>query len=168
MTKVQPQSVELEPVRKLQRLPQVYSRVLELPFPRNTNVRKHFTADADHFFVPHDVAGEPDVVKVHVVTLKRWDITRVVVHIGPGEPDLKNDLVYDKWRFPLAETSILSMIMAGYVNGQLVVVVPRMDVRGDGGKEGIPMWPNINKRGGGGGDGCKFGLCGGASHVPAK
>ncbi|XP_006662371.1 uncharacterized protein LOC102717005 [Oryza brachyantha] len=166
MTKVQPQSVESEPVRKLQRLPRVFSRVLELPFPRNTNVGKHFTSNADYFFVPHGVGGEPDVVQVHIVKLERWDITRVVVHIGTGEPDLKNDLVYDKWRFPLAETSILSMIMAGYVNGQLVVVVPRMDVRGDGGKEEIPTWPNINKIGGGDGD--KRGPCGGASHIPTK
>ncbi|XP_052168991.1 uncharacterized protein LOC127785631 [Oryza glaberrima] len=169
MTKTQPQLVESEPVKKLQRLPPVFSRVLELPFPRDTNVRKLFTTNADLFFVPHGVGGEPDVVKVHIVRLERWDMTRVVVHIGPGEPDLRNDLVYDKWRFPLAETSILSMVMAGYVNGQLIVVVPRMDASGDGGNEGIPMWPNIDKRGGGGGGGgCGFGLLAGASHIPTK
>uniref|UniRef100_A0A0D9XJX7 Uncharacterized protein n=1 Tax=Leersia perrieri TaxID=77586 RepID=A0A0D9XJX7_9ORYZ len=164
MANMPPKPVELEPAKKLQRLPPVYSRVLELPFPRNTNVHKLFTPNADHFFVPQGVAGEPDVVKVHIVKLERVDMARVVVHIGSGEPDLRNDLVYDKWRFPLAKTSILSMVVAGYVNGQLVVIVPRDDVGGDGGKEGIPTWPNIDKRGGG--DGGKYGVGGGAGWVP--
>ncbi|KAL5225572.1 hypothetical protein ABZP36_012211 [Zizania latifolia] len=163
MKEEHPQPVKSEPENKLQRLPSVFSMVLELPFPRGANVRTYFTPDADHYIVPRGVAGEPDVVKVRIVRLERWGITRVVVHIGPGEPNLEDDLVYDKWRFRLAETSIPSMTAAGFVNGQLIVIVPRTVV---GGKKGILRWPSIGKRGGGGRGGC--GLFGAASVIPTK
>lgn len=168
MTKVHPQPALVEPEsnKKLRRLPQVFSRVLELPLPRDTDVRVYYAPDSDHFVVPRGAAGEPGAVKVRTVRLEPWGITRVVVHTGPGEPDLEDDLVYDKWRFRLPETAIPSMTVAGYVNGRLIVIVPRGVVDDDDNSdEGIPRCLNGGRRGGGGG---RFGLCGGASLVSAK
>ncbi|XP_062205179.1 uncharacterized protein LOC133907158 [Phragmites australis] len=163
MTKVHPQpDVEPEIKNKLRHLPQVFSRVLELPFPMDTNVRTYFSPDANYFIVTPDAAGEPDEVKVRVVTIEPLGITKVVVHIGPGEPDPEDDMVYDKWRFHLSKTFILSMIVAKYVDRHLIVIVPN-EVASDDDK-GIPLC--INERTGGGGE-RKHEICDGASSVPS-
>nr|AAN06850.1 Hypothetical protein [Oryza sativa Japonica Group] len=112
--------------KDLRRLPHVYSKVLELPFPADTDVAVFEGPDAFHFVVSAAaaLAGE---VRVRTVRIHPG-VVRVVVQAGGGgvhDDGDDDDMELDKWRSRLPEASCPAMAVAGYVNGQLVVTVPK-------------------------------------------
>ncbi|PAN46591.1 hypothetical protein PAHAL_9G196000 [Panicum hallii] len=145
MEKVHPQPAMEPETNKLRRQPHVFSQELELPFPNNADVRTYIFPEVSCIIVPPSVVGAPSEVKVRVLRLDPWGFSRVMVHIGPGEPDPRDEMVYDKMRFRLTKMSILSMIVARYVDGHLVVIVPS---RVDGDNKMIA--PQLNRGKGGG------------------
>ncbi|KAF8720265.1 hypothetical protein HU200_023922 [Digitaria exilis] len=118
--------------KNLRRLPHVYSKVLELPLPVDTDVSVFEGPDAFHFVA----AGSRGTGVVQVRTVRiHPGVTKVVVQAGGtggGEQAGADDMKLDRWRSRLPEASCPAMAVAGYVDGQLVVTVPK----GHGGDEG--------------------------------
>ncbi|KAF0914596.1 hypothetical protein E2562_030669 [Oryza meyeriana var. granulata] len=120
--------------KDLRRLPHVYSKVLELPFPADTDVAVFEGPDAFHFVV----SGAAGDVRVRTVRIHPG-VVRVVVEAGAGgreDAGDDDDMELDKWRSRLPEGSCPAMAVAGYVNGQLVVTVPKGRGGGKGDSEG--------------------------------
>ncbi|KAL5210031.1 hypothetical protein ABZP36_005654 [Zizania latifolia] len=109
--------------KDLRRLPHVYSKVLELPLPADTDVAVFEGPDAFRFVA----AGAHGAGEVRVRTMRiHPGVVRVVVQAGAGRgQDDDDDMELDKWRSRLPEASCPAMAVAGYVNGQLVVTVPK-------------------------------------------
>jgi hypothetical protein len=122
--------------KDLRRLPHVYSKVLELPLPADTDVEVFEGPDAFHFVAAAGARGT-GTVQVRTVRIHPG-VTKVVVvqaggaaaggHEEPGADDME----LDRWRSRLPEASCPARAVAGYVDGQLVVTVPK----GRGGDEG--------------------------------
>jgi len=111
--------------KDLRRLPHVYSKVLELPLPADTDVEVFEGPDALHF-VAADARGA-GVVQVRTVRIHPG-VTKVVVQAGGAggaEEAGADDMELDRWRSRLPEASRPAMAVAGYVDGQLVVTVPK-------------------------------------------
>ncbi|WVZ55555.1 hypothetical protein U9M48_006197 [Paspalum notatum var. saurae] len=123
--------------KDLRRLPHVYSKVLELPLPADTDVAVLEGPDAFHF-VAAGARGGAGAGVVHVRTVRiHPGVTKVVVQAGGDggareETDGADEMELDRWRSRLPEASCPAMAVAGYVDGQLVVTVPKG--RGDGGE----------------------------------
>ncbi|XP_062216746.1 uncharacterized protein LOC133916882 [Phragmites australis] len=122
--------------KDLRRLPHVYSKVLELPLPADTDVAMFEGPDAFHF-VAAGAHGATGVVRVRTVGIYPG-VVKVVVQAGAGgsEEGDADDMKTDRWRSRLPEASCPAMAVAGYVDGQLVVTVPK----GRGGGEGEVTW----------------------------
>lgn len=125
------------PGKKLRRLPHVFSRVLELPFRSDAEVSIEESADSFRFvagadraeFRAHTVEIHPGVTKV---------VVRETLAGAGGSVELRlDDLELDMWRFRLPETTRPELASAVFVDGELIVTVPKggegSDV-GDGGE----------------------------------
>ncbi|XP_048549744.1 uncharacterized protein LOC125529372 [Triticum urartu] len=114
--------------RALRRLPHVYSKVLELPLPADADVRAFEGTTALHFFAACGPMGE---VRARLVRIYPGVVKVVVVHAGTGDDEYGDDMELDRWRYRLPEDCCPELAMAGYVDGQLIVTVPKG--RGEGG-----------------------------------
>lgn len=114
--------------RALRRLPHVYSKVLELPLPADADVRAFEGTTALHFFAACGAMGE---VRARLVRIYPGVVKVVVVHSGTGDGEDGDDMELDRWRYRLPEDCCPELAMAGYVDGQLIVTVPKG--RGEGG-----------------------------------
>ncbi|PAN51477.1 hypothetical protein PAHAL_9G597200 [Panicum hallii] len=119
--------------KDLRRLPHVYSKVLELPLPADTDVEVFEGPDAFHFVAAG--ARGAGVVQVRTVRIHPG-VTKVVVQAGGGEEAGADDMEFDRWRSRLPEASRPAMAVAGYVDGQLVVTVPKGRDGGEGADAG--------------------------------
>ncbi|KAL6901811.1 hypothetical protein ACP4OV_004687 [Aristida adscensionis] len=125
--------------KDLRRLPHVYSKVLELPVPADADVALFEGPDAFHFVVAGGGGG--GVVRVRTVRIHPG-VVKVVVQAGAGGggdgggADDDDDMEPDRWRSRLPETSCPAMAVAGYVDGQLVVTVPKGRGGGEGDEKG--------------------------------
>jgi hypothetical protein len=130
--------------KDLRRLPHVYSKVLELPLPADTDVAVFEGPDA-FYFVAAGARGT-GVVWVRTVRIHPG-VVKVVVQAGAGGgSDEADDMDINRWRSRLPEASCPAMAVAGYVDGQLVVSVPKGP---DGGKgadssQGAVTWRCCN------------------------
>ncbi|XP_062209951.1 uncharacterized protein LOC133911637 [Phragmites australis] len=122
--------------KDLRRLPHVYSKVLELPLPADTDVAVFEGPDAFHFVAAG--ARGTGVVRLRTVRIHPG-VVKVVVQAGAGGGDEEgddDDMELDRWRSRLPEMSCPAMAVAGYVDGQLVVTVPKGRGAGEGGDDG--------------------------------
>jgi hypothetical protein len=125
--------------KDLRRLPHVYSKVLELPLPADTDVAVFEGPDAFHFVAA--AARGAGVVRVRTVRIHPG-VVKVVVQAGEGRGDASDDMDVDRWRSRLPEASCPAMAVAGYVDGQLVVSVPKgpEGSQGGDGSDGEVTW----------------------------
>lgn len=114
---------------KLRRLPHVFSRVLQLPFPSNAHVsvEKH----------PHCFRFVAETCALHVEAR--------TLHISPGLTKILivtetddahfsfHDLDLDIWRFRLPESTVPELATAALINGELTVTVPKAEEHACGG-----------------------------------
>ncbi|KAJ4727450.1 Heat shock 22 kDa protein [Melia azedarach] len=109
--------------KKLQRLPDVFAKVLQLPFPSDTDISVQETSECFLFTASADDTGEN--VRVHAVEIYPG-ATKVAIK-GMNSGDLLLDEVeIDLWRFRLPAASTLpEMATARCCAGQLVVTVPK-------------------------------------------
>ncbi|KAK7270574.1 hypothetical protein RIF29_23813 [Crotalaria pallida] len=115
--------------KKLRRLPHVFSRVLELPFPSDADVTIIEEADCFRFIAETDGMGD---VRAHTVEIHP-DVIKIVVRVGAAEVELSLDhLEIDTWRFRLPDSTLPDLATASFVNGDLVVTVPKRYVDDDG------------------------------------
>ncbi|KAH0464291.1 hypothetical protein IEQ34_007077 [Dendrobium chrysotoxum] len=118
--------------KKLRRLPHIFSKVLELPFRADAHVS--VAEDPDCFrFVASVVAGFDGGVRAHAIQIYPG-VMKVVIResevAGGDDPvfvdDLEvEDLELDRWRFRLPPETRPALSTAEYVDGELIVIVPK-------------------------------------------
>lgn len=130
------------PLKKLQRLPHVFSQVLELPLRSQADVfiedkpdSLKFTANIDDNVKAFSGHVKAYAVKIHPGVMK------VVVRGGRnssnGEVELLLDeLDIDVWRFRLPATTLPELATAVVASRKLVVTVPKGGGNGYGGNGG--------------------------------
>lgn len=108
--------------KKLRRLPHIFAKVLELPFYSNADVLVEETPNSFRFAATTDCIG--DDVRAHTIEIYPG-VTKIVIR-GRDILDLSVDeLELDLWRFRLPECTLPEMAIAQYIDGELIVVVPK-------------------------------------------
>ncbi|KAF7144456.1 hypothetical protein RHSIM_Rhsim04G0201700 [Rhododendron simsii] len=114
--------------KRLRRLPHVFSRVLELPFPSDADVSVEESSDSFRFVaVTDDDAVIGDGVRVHAVEVHPG-VTKIVVRNGGEGGDEVVELLLgevDVWRFRLPAMTQPELATAVFVDGELIVTVPK-------------------------------------------
>lgn len=124
--------------KKLRRLPHVFSRVLELPFRSDADVSVEESADFFRFVAETEGFGVD--VRAHTVEIHPG-VTKIVVREGESTEFPLDELELDMWRFRLPETTRPELARAVFVDGELIVTVPKgegdenSEHGGDGGGE---------------------------------
>ncbi|KAF5452530.1 hypothetical protein F2P56_027514 [Juglans regia] len=126
--------------KKLRRLPHVFSRVLELPFRSDADVSVEEKPDCFRFIAETD--NDIRNVRAHTVEIHPG-VTKIVVRESGSLELSLDELELDMWRFRLPESTRPELASAAFVDGELIVTVPK-------GEEGVE---NAEENGvGGGGD----------------
>ncbi|KAF7806866.1 nodulin 22 [Senna tora] len=107
--------------KKLRRLPHVFSRVLELPFRSDADVSVEESPDFFRFVAETDGIGD---VQAHTVEIHPG-VTKIVVRESGSVELLLDELELDLWRFRLPESTRPELASAVFVDGELVVTVPK-------------------------------------------
>lgn len=122
--------------KKLRRLPHVFSRVLELPFRSDADVAVEEAADCFRFVAETEGIGE---VRAHTVEIHPG-VTKIVVRDGESLELSLDQLELDMWRFRLPDSTLPELASAVFVDGELIVTVPKghevENVEGGGGMGG--------------------------------
>ncbi|XP_022979495.1 uncharacterized protein LOC111479182 [Cucurbita maxima] len=109
--------------KKLRRLPHVFSRVLELPFRSDADVLVEENPDCFRFIAETD-GNISDGVRAHAVEIHPGVIKIVVRETASLEMTM-DELELDMWRFRLPETTRPELASAAFVDGELIVTVPK-------------------------------------------
>ena len=109
--------------KKLRRLPHVFSRVLELPFRSDADVLVEENPDCFRFIAETD-GNISDGVRAHAVEIHPGVIKIVVRETSSLEMTM-DELELDMWRFRLPETTRPELASAAFVDGELIVTVPK-------------------------------------------
>ncbi|XVE65990.1 hypothetical protein DITRI_Ditri08aG0045300 [Diplodiscus trichospermus] len=110
--------------KKLQRLPHIFSRVLELPFRSDADVTVEESPNCFKFVAKTD-GRIGDVVRAHAVEI-RPGVTKIVIRSNSlVDFNSLDDLELDMWRFRLPETTRSELASAVYEDGELIVTVPK-------------------------------------------
>ena len=133
--------------KKLRRLPHVFSRVLELPFRSDADVAVEEAPDCFRFVAETDGIGD---VRAHAVEIHPG-VTKIVVRDdGPVEFSL-DDLQLDMWRFRLPESTRPELASAVFIDGELIVTVPKGEDEEEEEPENVEDADGGRGMGGGGG-----------------
>ena len=98
-----------------------FSCVLELPFRSDADVAVEEAPDCFRFVAETDGIGD---VRAHTVEIHPG-VTKIVVRDG-GSVELSLDqLELDMWRFRLPESTRPELASAVFVDGELIVTVPK-------------------------------------------
>ncbi|KAK4733045.1 hypothetical protein R3W88_007306 [Solanum pinnatisectum] len=123
-------------IKKLRKLPHVFSKVLELPIPSDAAVKVEENPEFFRFMAKIKQHGE-NIRNVMAQTVEiHPGITKIVVTYG-GEAELLmlDQLNVDTWRFRLPASAKPELAMAVFADGELIVTVPK-SVNGRGGYGG--------------------------------
>ncbi|KAF6142248.1 hypothetical protein GIB67_012097 [Kingdonia uniflora] len=108
--------------KKLRRLPHIFSRVLELPFHSDADILIEENPDCFRFVVITDDVG--DDVRAHIIEIYPG-VTKIVIK-GSNVLEFAFDGVeLDLWRFRLPSSTRPELASAVYVEGELVITVPK-------------------------------------------
>ncbi|XP_042494657.1 uncharacterized protein LOC122073971 [Macadamia integrifolia] len=108
--------------KKLRRLPHIFSRVLELPCRSDADVLIEENSDCFRFIVMTDDVGND--VRAHTIEIYPG-VTKIVIR-GSNLLELSMDeLELDVWRFRLPSSTRPKLANAVYVDGELIVTVPK-------------------------------------------
>ncbi|XP_068635412.1 uncharacterized protein [Aristolochia californica] len=119
--------------KKLRRLPHIFSKVLELPFHSDTDVSIEEDHDCLRFIVSTDDVGHD--IQVQIIEIYPG-VTKIAVRGGNDVEFSLDEFTLDLWRFRLPSSTRPELATADYVDGELIVTVPK------GGVEG--MWEEGN------------------------
>ncbi|KAK9933274.1 hypothetical protein M0R45_020475 [Rubus argutus] len=135
--------------KKLRRLPHVFSRVLELPFRSDADVLIEENPDCFRFVAETDNFG--DDVRAHTVEIHPG-VTKIVVRESGSAAELTLDeLELDMWRFRLPESTRPELARAVFVDGELIVTVPKIEgMENSDGEDGGEVWGGGDGNGNGG------------------
>lgn len=118
--------------KKLRRLPHVFSRVLELPFRSDADVAVEEAPDCFRFVAETEGIGE---VRAHTVEIHPG-VTKIVVRDGESVELSLDHLELDMWRFRLPESTRPELASAVFVDGELIVTVPKEELQNIEGGDG--------------------------------
>ncbi|KAG8370219.1 hypothetical protein BUALT_Bualt14G0094300 [Buddleja alternifolia] len=137
--------------KKLRRLPHVFSKVLELPFRSDADVAVEEGPDFFRFIAKIEVDDDVVVgdVRAHAVEIHPGVIKIVVRNDqrpgGCDHVDLSLDkLEVDTWRFRLPSSTRPELATAAFIDGELVVTVPKGGLRCEFVDEG-EVWGGGNR-----------------------
>ncbi|MED6196301.1 hypothetical protein PIB30_046186 [Stylosanthes scabra] len=132
--------------KKLRRLPHVFSRVLELPFRSDADVAIEEAPDYFRFVAETDGIGD---VRAHAVEIHPG-VTKIVVRDGGPVEFSIDDLQLDMWRFRLPESTRPELASAVFVDGELIVTVPKGEDEEEEPRENVEDGDGGRGMGGGG------------------
>ncbi|MED6205503.1 hypothetical protein PIB30_018285 [Stylosanthes scabra] len=132
--------------KKLRRLPHVFSRVLELPFRSDADVAIEEAPDYFRFVAETDGIGD---VRAHAVEIHPG-VTKIVVRDGSPVEFSIDDLQLDMWRFRLPESTRPELASAVFVDGELIVTVPKGEDEEEEPRENVEDGDGGRGMGGGG------------------
>ncbi|OIS96226.1 PREDICTED: uncharacterized protein LOC109236231 [Nicotiana attenuata] len=120
-------------IKKLRKLPHVFGKVLELPFRSDADVEVEENPEFFRFVteigVHGDVNSAIDVGNVRAEAVEiHPGVTKIVVRNGDkgGKAELLlEQLKVDTWRFRLPASAKPELATAVFVDGELVVTVPK-------------------------------------------
>lgn len=133
-------SMNCHPLKKLRKLPHVFSKVLELPFRSEADVAVEDSLENIRFIAKFEVDGSDVVndIRVHAVEIHPG-VSKIVVRQGEGDLNLSLDqLNVDTWRFRLPRSAQPDLASAVFINGELIVTVPKGNSRDFG--DGRDVW----------------------------
>ncbi|XP_042516445.1 uncharacterized protein LOC122090790 [Macadamia integrifolia] len=108
--------------KKLRRLPHIFNRVLELPFHSDADILVEENSDCFRFIAITDDVG--DDVTTHTFEIHPG-VTKIVIR-GSNLLELYMDeLEIDLWRFRLPPSTRPELANAVYVDGELIITVPK-------------------------------------------
>ncbi|KAK9086878.1 hypothetical protein Syun_029272 [Stephania yunnanensis] len=108
--------------KKLRRLPHIFNKVLVLPFHSDADVFVEENQESFRFVVTTDDVGSD--VRAHIIEIHPG-VTKIVIR-GSNVIELEMDeLELDMWRFRLPASTKPELASAVYVDGELVVTVPK-------------------------------------------
>ncbi|XP_019453875.1 PREDICTED: uncharacterized protein LOC109355268 isoform X2 [Lupinus angustifolius] len=107
--------------KKLRRLPHVFTRVLELPFRSDADVTIHDDPDCFRFVAETDRIAD---VRAHTIEIHPG-VIKIAVRVGPSVEFSLDQLEIDMWRFRLPESTQPELATAAFVDGELIVTVPK-------------------------------------------
>lgn len=118
--------------KKLRKLPHVFSKVLELPFRADADVEIEDTPENIRFIADVKVqngVNYQDVVGLRAHTVEiHPGVTKVVVRnssVGSEAELLLDNLNLDSWRFRLPISTLPELATATFIDGELIVTVPK-------------------------------------------
>lgn len=109
--------------KKLRRLPHIFSRVLELPFRSDADVLVEENPDCFRFIAETD-GNIGDGIRAHAVEIHPG-VIKIVVRESESLEMALDELELDMWRFRLPETTRPELASAAFVDGELIVTVPK-------------------------------------------
>ncbi|XAR54686.1 hypothetical protein NMG60_11029934 [Bertholletia excelsa] len=127
--------------KRLRRLPHVFGKVLELPFRSDADVFVEETPEVLRFVAgvdEEDLSG--GIVRVHAVEIHPG-VTKIVVRNGDDEGEgegvelMMGELEVDVWRFRLPAAARPELATAEFIDGELIVRVPKSEEVDDAGGE---------------------------------
>ncbi|KAL3507885.1 hypothetical protein ACH5RR_033267 [Cinchona calisaya] len=127
-------------LKKLRKLPHVFSKVLELPFRSDDDVVVEESLENIRFVAKIEVDGNDFVNEVRILAVEiHPGVTKIVVRKDEGKLELLLDqLNMDTWRFRLPRSAQPDLASAVFVNGELIVTVPKSNSREAG--DGREVW----------------------------
>ncbi|XP_055832861.1 uncharacterized protein LOC129901638 [Solanum dulcamara] len=133
----QQQQIPCPAMKKLRKLPHVFNNVLELPFRSDEDVAVEEKEGFFRFMAKIELEGAGDgQVRAQAVEIHPG-VTKIVVRKGNanGEDEIKlllEQLNVDTWRYRLPASTMPELATAVFVDGELVVTVPKGESgRGD-------------------------------------
>ncbi|KAL3505932.1 hypothetical protein ACH5RR_031314 [Cinchona calisaya] len=118
-------------LKKLRKLPHVFGKVLELPFRSDDDVAVEDSHENIRFIAKIEVNNNNVVNDVRARAVEiHPGVTKIVVRKDGGDLDLLLDkLNVDTWRFRLPRSAQPGLASAVFVNGELIVTVPKGNSR---------------------------------------
>lgn len=119
-------------MKKLRRLPHVFNNVLELPFRSDADVAVEEKERFFRFVAKIEVGGAGDGQVIAQAVEIHPGVTKIVVRNGNGNGKdeiklLLEQLNVDTWRYRLPASTMPELASAAFVNGELIVTVPKGD-----------------------------------------
>lgn len=109
---------------KLRRLPHVFSRILQLPLRSDADVSVEEAPTFFRFVAETD--SSLGYVETHTLHIHPG-VTKIVVRASQSLQFSLDDLHPDIWRFRLPESVVPELTTAVFVDGELIVTVPKVD-----------------------------------------
>lgn len=107
---------------KLRRLPHVFSRILQLPLRSDADVSIEEEPTCFRFVAETDSSlGHVETHTLHI----HPGVTKIVVRASHSLHFSLDDLHPDIWRFRLPESVVPELATAVFVDGELIVTVPK-------------------------------------------